>query len=191
MSTNKEGLPLMNPSRNNSFSRDDVLNMVSVVNELIDGSGQLFNQYNNEPAINSQAALEQKNFPKPDSVVDVHCRGILSMEAAGDHLMGFVACLVEPAKTLAPATCVRGLLESCALAAWFLDPAIDAKTRVGRCFAFRYEGFVQQIKCSQVANRTTEINRSRQRIIKVEQEAVALGYPRLLNKIDNRCFIFP
>jgi len=162
------------------LTRKDVLNMLSTVNDLFDGLGQIFNQYQHEPAANSLAVQQQTNFPNPNLVNDVHYRGMLSMEAAGDHLMGFTACIAEPAKTLAPATCVRGLLESCALAAWFLDPQIDAKTRVGRCFAFRYEGFVQQIKCFQVEKRQSEIDQLRKRIIKVEQDAVSLGYPRLL-----------
>lgn len=156
--------------------------MLSAVNDLFDGTGRIFNQYQHEPAANSIAEQEVKSFPKPGLVNDVHYRGMLSMEAAGDHLMGFTACLAEPAKTLAPATCVRGLLESCALAAWFLDPDIDVRTRVGRCFAFRHEGFVQQIKCFQVEKRQAEIDLVQKRMTQVEQDAVSLGYPRLLKK---------
>ena len=107
---------------------------------------------------------------------------ILSMESAADHLMVFADSIAEPAKTVAPWTCVRGLLESCALAAWFLDPDIDASVRVGRCFAFRYTGFVQQMKYYQVEQRQSEMDYVQQRIVKVEQEAVSLGYPRLLKK---------
>jgi len=164
------------------FTHEEVLNMISVVNDLFDGSGQIFNQYQHEPATNSQADQERKSFAKPGLVRDVHYRGILSMEAAGDHLVAFTTCVAEPAKTLAPATCIRGLLESCALAAWFLDPTIDAQTRVGRCFAFRYTGFIQQIKLFQVEKRQSEIDQVRQRLLKVEQEALSLRYPQLLNK---------
>jgi hypothetical protein len=172
----------MSNKQDKKFNGKDVLNMLFAVNDLFDGSGQIFNQYHHEPAVNSIAAQEQQNFPKPGLVNDVHYRGMLSMEAAGDHLVGFTACIAEPAKTLAPATCVRGLLESCALAAWFLDPTIDAKTRVGRCFAFRYEGFVQQIKVFQVEKRQSEIDQVRQRMTNVEQDAISLGYSQLLNK---------
>lgn len=164
------------------FTHQDVLDMLSAVNDLFDGSGQIFNQYHHEPAANSIADRELKSFPMPGLVTDVHYRGMLSMEAAGDHLVGFTACMAGPAKTLAPATCIRGLLESSALAAWFLDPDTDAKTRVGRCFAFRYEGFVQQIKCFQVEKRQAEVDLVQRRMIKVEQDAVSLGYPRLLKK---------
>src|ERR1043165_5452333 len=163
---------------NVNFTREDVLNMLSAVNDLIDGTAQIYNQYNNEPASNSPAIKEEKSFPKPELVRDVHCRGMLSIESAADHLMVFADSLAEPVKTVAPWTCVRGLLESCALAAWFLDPAIDAKTRVGRCFAFRYVGFVQQFKYFQVEKRQSEIDKAQKRMIKVEQDALSLGYPR-------------
>jgi hypothetical protein len=172
----------MPSSPNKIFTHEDVLNMISAVNDLFDGSGQIFNQYHHEPAANSPADQEQKSFPRPGLVSDVHYRGILSMEAAGDHLVAFTTCIAEPSKTLAPATCIRGLLESCALAAWFLDPTIDAQTRVGRCFAFRYAGFVQQIKFFQVEKRQSEIDHVQQRPLKVEQDALSLGYPPLLNK---------
>jgi len=167
---------------NKLFTHEEVLNMISAVNDLFDGSGQIFNQYHHEPAANSQATQERKSFTKPGLVRDVHYRGILSMEAAGDHLVAFTTCVAEPAKTLAPATCIRGLLESCALAAWFLDPTIDAQTRVRRCFAFRYTGFIQQIKLFQVEKRQSEIDQVRQRLLKVEQEALSLRYPQILNK---------
>nr|MDQ5827016.1 hypothetical protein [Chloroflexota bacterium] len=171
----------MSNSRAKGLTHKDVLGMLSAVNDLYDGTGQIFNQYLHQPAANSIADLELKSFPEPGLVNDVYYRGMLSMEAAGDHLMGFTACMAEPAKTLAPATCVRGLLESCALAAWLLDPDIDASTRMGRCFAFRYEGFVQQIKCLRVDKRQAEIDLVKKRMTQVEQDAVSLGYPRLLN----------
>lgn len=172
----------MSNSQGKGLTHKDVLNMLSAVNDMFDGTGRIFNQYHHEPAANSIADQELKSFPKPSLVNDVHYRGMLSMEAAGDHLMGFTACMAEPAKTLAPATCIRGLLESCALAAWFLDPDIDVRTRVGRCFAFRHEGFVQQIKCFQVEKRQAEIDLVQKRMTQVEQDAVSLGYPRLLKK---------
>ena len=105
------------------------------------------------------------------------------MEAAADHLMVFADSLKAPAKTMAPWTCVRGLLESCALASWFLDPTIDVRTRVSRYFAFRYIGFIQQIKLYNVdGNRQEDVKRVEERIQKVEQDAINLGYPRVLNK---------
>jgi len=85
--------------------------MLEAVNHLIAETGTLFNHYQNAPSCESIAVQEQKNFPKAELVRDVHYRGVLSMEAAADHLMAFADSLTEPAKTVAPWTGVRGLLE--------------------------------------------------------------------------------
>jgi hypothetical protein len=103
-------------------THEHVLTMLDAVNGLITGTGQLFNQYQNEPSSNSIAVQERMNFQKPELVRDVHYRGVLSMEAAADHLMAFADSLTEPAETVAPWTCVRGLLESAAIGIWFLNP---------------------------------------------------------------------
>jgi hypothetical protein len=171
---------MSNPNLN--FTHEDVINMLSAVHDLIDETARIYNQYNNEPATTSLAFQEQSSFPNPGLVADVHSRGMLSIESAADHLMVFADSLAEPVKTVAPWTCVRGLLESCALAAWFLDPSVDARTRVGRCFAFRYAGFVQQIKFFKAENILPGIDKARRRMLKVERDAVALGYPQLANK---------
>jgi hypothetical protein len=166
-----------------NFTGADVENMLSVVHHLTTETSRLYNAYNNEPTANSIATNEKTSFPKRESVENAHYGGILSIEAAADHLMAFADTLAEPAKTVAPWTCVRGLLESCALACWFLNPIIDVKTRVGRYFAFRYIGFVQQIKLLNVdGNRQEDVNKVEQRIQKVEQDALKLGFPRILNK---------
>jgi len=165
------------------FDAEDVINLVAAVHDFIAETSKLYDAYNNEPAIDSIAAQERINFPNRKAVENVHYGGVLSMEAAADHLMVFADSLKAPAKTIAPWTCVRGLLESCALASWFLDPSIDVKTRVGRYFAFRYTGFVQQIKLYNVeGNRQEDVKRVEERIQKVELDAINLGYPRVLNK---------
>jgi hypothetical protein len=165
-----------------NVGREDVLNMLSAVRSLLDETAQLYNQYDNQPAANSTASQEQKSFPNEELIIDVHSRGLLSMESAADHLMVFVDSITEPAKTVAPWTCVRGLLESSALAVWFFDPMVDAKVRVGRCFAFRYDGFTEQVKFFRVQGMLAHIGKVQQRIEKVEQDALALGYTRILNK---------
>ena len=172
----------MSSQSNPNFTRDDVLKMLSAVDGLVEGLRQIYNRYNNEPAANSIAYQEQNAFPDPESAKTAHYSGVLSMESAGDHLMAFVDCVAEPSKTVAPWTCVRGLLESSALAVWLLDPNIDAKARVGRSFAFRYVGFVQQIKFYRVTQRQPEIDYVQKRMTKVEQHAISLGYPQVLNK---------
>jgi hypothetical protein len=174
----------MAQSQNELFTRKNVLNMIAGMRGLIDGSAQIYSGYSNKPASDSIANQERRNFPNEELIKDVHYRGILSMEAAADHMMVFTDSISEPAKTIAPWTCVRGFLESCALAIWFLDPDINAMTRVGRCFAFRYSGFVEQIKFLKVDKAYEEIDKVQQRMRKVEKDAVSLGYSRLLKNGD-------
>jgi hypothetical protein len=173
----------------NLYTRENLLNTISAIRYLIEESAHIVNKYQSEPTDNSLAMQERNSFPNKELIKDVHYRGYLSMEAAADHLMVFADSISEPAKTVAPWTCVRGLLESCALAVWFLDPAIDAKIRVGRCFAFRYLGFTEQIKYFQVEKMYSKVNRANQRIKKVENDAIKLGYDQLLNKKGEICGI--
>ncbi len=168
-----------------TVTREHVLTMIDAVNRLFRETGRLFNQYQNEPSSRSIAAQEQMNFSTPELVRDVHYRGVLSMEAAADHLVSFADLLTEPSKTVAPWTCVRGLLESSAIGIWFLNPHIDVRERIARCFAFRYVGFVQQIKFFQVSKESSRIEDVRRRMTKVEKDALSLGYPKLVDKTGN------
>lgn len=107
------------------------------------------------------------------------------MEAAADHLIAFVDLLAEPSKTVAPWTCVRALLESSAIGLWFLSPDVDVGERVARCFAFRYVGFVQQMKFFNASTESSRIDEVRRRMSKVEKDALSLGYPKLVDKKGN------
>ena len=168
--------------QNDLYSRENVLNMISAMRNLIDDSAVLFNKYKNMPNPESIAIREWNDSQNKELIKDVCYRGILSMESAADHLMAYADSISEPAKTIAPWTCVRGLLESCALALWFLDPNINAHERLSRCFAFRYSGFMEQKKFLRVDNATIEIEKVERRIKKVEQDAILLGYAPVLNK---------
>lgn len=170
------------PKSSVTATREHVLTMVETVNRLFSETGRLFNQYQNEPAAASIATQELVSFPTPELVRDVHYRGALSMEAAADHLVSFADLLTEPAKTGAPWTCVRGLMESSAIGIWFLSPDIDVRERVARCFAFRYIGFVQQIKFFQASSESSRIDDVRRRMSKVENDALSLGYSKLVDK---------
>jgi hypothetical protein len=177
---------MANAQNNLEVSAEQLENALSSVRDFHAGMAQIYQQYGSQPASNSQALQEQSSFPNKMLIADVHSKGILSIESAADHFMGFAYCLTPPANIYAPLTCVRAVLESSALAAWFLDPKIDAKERVGRDFAFRYVGFEQQIKICRINNEQTKIDQLEQRIIKVEQDATDLGYPQVLNSKKRR-----
>jgi hypothetical protein len=165
-----------------NFTREDIKNLTINVHFLFEQTSQIFNKYNNNPASNSIAFQEIAVFQNPELVNTAYSLGNLSMESAADHLIAFADLLVEPVKTIAPWTCVRRLLESCALACWFLNPDINALNRVRRSFAFRYKGFEEQLKLFRKSKNQAEIDRLEKRIQKVEKDALALGFNKLLNK---------
>lgn len=79
------------------------------------------------------------------------------------------------------------MLESCSLSAWLLDPKIDAQSRIGRVYALRYDGMQQQVKFGRAAGiAPNEVISLEDRINAVEQEAIALGYPPVVDKKNRR-----
>ena len=95
--------------------------------------------------------------------------------------------LDEPIEILASWTCVRSMLESCSLAAWLLDPTIDAHMRVGRVFTLRYEEMEQQVKFLRAVGKDPALLQKQiDRIDTVEQTVLGLGYPRATDKKGKR-----
>ncbi len=160
------------------FNFNHVNEMLAAVHNLFERTAELYNPHDNQPAPGSIAFREWNSFQNQQLIIDVYYRALFSMESAADHLISFANLYVEPATTLAPWTCIRGLLESSAIGLWFLDPTIDAKTRVARCFAFRYEGLCQQIKFCRAEKLHSYISNIQKRIVEVEQEAVDLGFEK-------------
>jgi hypothetical protein len=106
------------------------------------------------------------------------------MESTVDHFMAFLDTVKKPAKSLAPYTCVRSLLESSSIALWLLDLNIDAKERVGRCLGFRYEEFEEQIKFLSCDKDTTEeaqkiVEEFKQKEAELAARAISWGYQPL------------
>lgn len=136
------------------------------------------------PDANSQASKELADSPKPEFVHAVQCQGAFQNEIAADHLTAFLKTITNPVETIAPWACARSLLETSALASWMLDSTIGMRERVARGFAHRYEGLEQQVKFSESAG--LDSNNARKRIDKVEADAIALGYARVLDRHGKR-----
>ena len=136
--------------------------------------------HGNDLAPGSPAAHEQAASPRPQSLVTAWCQAAQLIELGGDHITAFVKTITEPMEAFACLTCIRSMLEPCALASWLLDPRIDAHTRVGRVFALRYAGLEQQLKFIRTdvesENYLQEIQRTKDRIDEVEQDALETGY---------------
>ncbi|MDQ3820949.1 MAG: hypothetical protein M3362_25150 [Acidobacteriota bacterium] len=160
-----------------NFDANDLKETLDGLRYLVDASHNLFNDRGlSAPSPNSKAANERMNFPDDELITDAHNRGLHSMENAGDHLMLFNEAWVEPAQTVAPWTCARGMLESCALAVWFLDPHIGAVERVGRVLAYRFHGLEEQVKFGRAAGAQQIIDHAEKRMINLARKAQTLGY---------------
>lgn len=167
-------------------TRDDVIRMVQTLRNLHDKAGAFLNEYREQPDSNSLAARELHTFQDQESVRTAYSQGGLLIEVAADHLMAFTRLATEPVQTIAPWTCVRGVIESCALATWLLDPSLDVRMRLQRSFAFRFEGLSQQVKCLRTVGDQADIKKALQRIDDVERKALGLGFSRVENRRGER-----
>jgi hypothetical protein len=151
-----------------SRSRVALLHLHSRLSAFVNAQGIL-------PHAHSPALLEETTFLHPESVRTVVSQANQLIEVAGDHLTAFVKTISDPLETIAPWTCVRAILESAAVAAWLLDPAIEAKTRVGRSLALRFEGMEQQLRYCRLKD--VRVTREvAERIREVESEAASWGF---------------
>ena len=143
--------------------------------------------HGNDLTPGSPAVHEKAVSPRPESLVTAWCIAAQLIESGGEHVTAFVKTITEPMEPIACWTCVRSMLESCALASWLLDPRIDARTRIGRVFAIRHEGIEQYLKYVRATGRSGEYLQSlEKRSDEVELVALKLGYPPIVNKKDKR-----
>ncbi len=154
---------------------------------LHDEIAHLIEAEGNKYAAGSQAANEHSIYAEPDAVFNAMALAGQLIESADDHLSVISKILVEPIEIIASWTCIRSMLESCALAAWLLDPSIDVRTRVGRGFALRYEGMEQEQKlCRAMKRPETEIDKSKANMDEMERDALALGFAAVTDKNGDR-----
>jgi hypothetical protein len=165
---------------------DDVIRMTQALNVFIDEIGQFLAGFSGGPMPDSTAMAELNSFLRPESVMSAFSQGAILIEVAADQLMTFVKSITEPVQTIAPWTCVRALLEASALATWVLESGISTELRVRRSFAFRFEGLDQQVKWLRVAGKQTDIDKLLKRIEDAEQDALNLGYPKVLDRYGKR-----
>ena len=165
-----------------TFTSDEAAKTIESLENLIDEIGIFLQRWSSGPVPDSQGVTELKSFQRSESVMTAYSQGIVLAAAARDHSKAFIRTAVEPAQTFAPWTCVRAVLESSALAAWLLDPVIDVRARVQRSFALRYEGLDQAVKFVRVAGSQSDVDERIKRIDAVEQDALNLGYPKVMDK---------
>lgn len=169
------------------FDESYITSLRGAITALYDGTAELYATHGDQPAPDSLADKDVRESARSESILTVRAMAGLLIEYSGEHLTTFVKILTEPIEPLAAWTCVRSMLESCALSAWLTDPSIDNKERIARAFAHRYEGLEQQLKFGRlVLFQRAELDAVKQRVDTVEQTAIALGYPRIQNSKGKR-----
>ena len=159
--------------------------MRDALSHLCDEIGSICNDHGNNLNPGSPANRERAVSPCRGSLETAWCQSAQLIESGGEHVTAFIRTIKEPIHPIACWTCVRSMLEPCALASWLLDPHIDARTRVGRVYALRYEGIEQYLKYVRMTGGSNEELQSiKKRIDKVERVALNLGYPPI---VDRKC----
>lgn len=151
---------------------------------FLDSSGDLYNSY-----ANKWNPTEYSSYAHSGHLNSAYEMGAMSWESAADHLFCFLRAAKEPVNPIGIFTCVRGAMESAALAAWLLDPNINPEARVSRHFAFRYEGLVQQLKYANEAGDRSIATAIIARIDKVEADAIAIGFSEVTDRKQRRAGI--
>ena len=165
----------------NSDYRDLLRQVLSCLYEEIGG---FYKEHAiDQPSIDSKFAKERADSRSPESLVIAWSIATTLVESGGEHLMAFVSTITEPMNAIASWTCVRSMLEPCALACWLIDPRIDCHTRVQRVFSIRYEGQEQYLKYARSSGATDqelrEINGKKN---EVECKAKSLGYKAIRDR---------
>jgi hypothetical protein len=155
---------------------------------LNEESSRLLDHQGREFAENSQVAKELETFSPPELIRSACYFGTTLLDFGSEHISALVKLLVEPIEVIVFWTTVRSMLESCSIATWLLDPAIDARTRAGRVFTLRYDEMDKQATLlrTSLKGEVGALQRLLDRMDEVEQTVLNLGYPRLRDKNGKR-----
>jgi hypothetical protein len=159
-----------------------MLKPVVALQDFLDQTSILWNQQGEKPEPVSQASLELVTFARPESIGTAYSQALILFEAAADYSMALVKTLTEPAQTVAPWSCARSVLETSALATWLWDTRINARQRVQRSLAFRYEGLLQQLKFAQASKKGVDKQMIIERLDEIEKIALSLGFAKIVDK---------
>jgi hypothetical protein len=139
------------------------------------------------PSQDSIADKEQKAFAKPYLLVDAYGMAGMLVESSADHIDAFVKTITEPMTPIAACSCVRALLEPCAMAAWLSAPTIGALERAKRVFAIRHEAIEEHGKFANAIDPAKTASKIvRERVNAIEREAIQLGIKPVRDRQGNR-----
>ncbi|MCC6580384.1 MAG: hypothetical protein IT440_08065 [Phycisphaeraceae bacterium] len=140
-----------------------------------------------DPTPGSQAATERASYACPESLYTVSAIASILLDSVSEHVTVLVRAMTEPITPFACLTCVRSMLESASIAAWLLDPMVDAQRRVGRTYAHRYEGLEEQVKFGRSAKVPPDKLKELEDLVdKLERDAVTLGFTVIRDRHGKR-----
>lgn len=171
---------------NSTVNADGLQRLMRALEAALREIGQFLTTSGGIPGEDSIAARELAAFSDRDLVLTAYSQGEMLIGVASEQITCFIRACAEPALTIATWSTVRAAMESCALIIWLMDPGIDARTRVKRSFAFRFEGLQQQLRMARAANDAVSVETCSRRIAEVEQTALAVGFERLIDRKGKR-----
>ena len=170
-----------------SISEQDVKRKQEALVALYYDVAHFGNESGMSPDPGSLAAKEQADSSNAVQLSAAYSGGTILLVSAADHALALTRLLlVKPVLAMAPYTCVRGSLESAALSRWLLSNRIDSRERIGRSFAFRFEGLSQQLKLARAKHDTNSCDAILSRMDKLDAQARSLGYGPVVGKKGNR-----
>lgn len=162
------------------FSHSDIVVARTALAEFHAAYGAFVNASGIVPLEGSRAKAEEAEYADPGSIRTAYAQALQLIEVAADQLTAFLKTITEPVETLAPWSCVRAMLEACAIAIWLLDPEIGAHQRAGRSMALRYAGLRELQKYIKTCGHPT--NEQEDRLRELEMHAANLGFEPIKNR---------
>lgn len=162
---------------------------LDALSQLCEQTGAFVSSYGSQPADGSLAIKEHAGYSEPRAIQAAWSIANLLIDYAANHVDAFMKIAREPINIEASWTCIRSMLESCSIGAWIVDPAIAAHERAGRTYAYRYEGYAQQLKLAECLADKGKASVIAGKIDAMEKQALASGFAPRTNKKGNRCGI--
>jgi hypothetical protein len=139
---------------------------------LRDAIESFISGHDSKPWPGSPAMQEIAAYPREDLLATAYAQGRMRIQAAANHYHGFARTLQAPVLAIATWANARAVVETSALAAWLLDPGIDASERVRRSYVVRFEG----LKNQRLLAKGDYVNELWDRTEQLAREAASLGY---------------
>jgi len=168
----------------------DLLPAAKLLNSFLAQTVLYWNENDETPALNSQAAQEIGSFSRRESVATAYTQAGMLFESAADYSMALVKAFTLPATAIAPWGITRNVLEMSALATWLWDTKIYAFQRVQRSLIFWHKGLIDELKLAKISKGFLDPKKVVARINYVEHIALELGMGNVENKKGRKQFVF-